>query len=699
MNMKQSLTHHRRHHRTARPVALWMLGLSLLLVPSCTGVNRLGSPDGSAPDTRDIVGQKDGTAIPPEGTPGPKAGEPAAKTPDNPASEYRKILENADKRRLEGKDDPLPKGIADALVPAFIGKSAQKDAKQKNRTDDRRIDLVMSEGGVIPARDLFMSLVDGTQYTMIIHPDVDHDISVPLTLVDVTVQEAVDTVCAIYGFDCSFTESKGRESWGTFRVFPRQLTSRTYRIDSLALVRTGSSSVSVNSSSQEDSGSGGGGGGGGASAKGNGANISTNNEADFWLDLENSLRVFLRMNRVARDKDGNIKELTAEQGGGSDLTKPEADKDKSSSRSIVSSVRANKSVLINRQAGLVTVTAYPEELRDVEIYLRNLNRRSQRQIILEAKIVEVQLNDGFQFGVDWTALHKGLSGYGTVTSQPSDPFQFVRTNQQRTVTTDPTTGAITSNVDDWSTSYTPTGKNPMAVMSKAANGGAFSLAIRASSFVTFLNLLQSQGKVQMLSSPRVSTMNNQKAVIKVGQDEYFITDIESERTDAGTTSTVSRTTITPTFKQFFSGVALDIIPQISEEGVITLHVHPVVSEVSLNPLTFTMDGVTNTYPLAKRQTREVDSIVRVRDGDVVIIGGLMKRGVEDTDSKVPLLGDLPLLGPLFTHTNRSIIRSELVVLIRPTVVDSGQDWAEQVSDSMRRVNDMAPTSDPVWWAR
>jgi MSHA biogenesis protein MshL len=239
----------------------------------------------------------------------------------------------------------------------------------------------------------------------------------------------------------------------------------------------------------------------------------------------------------------------------------------------------------------------------------------------------------------------------------------------------------------------------MAVMSKAANGGAFSLAIRSSSFVTFLNLLQSQGKVQMLSSPRVSTMNNQKAVIKVGQDEYFITDIESERTDAGTTSTVSRTTITPTFKQFFSGVALDIIPQISEEGVITLHVHPVVSEVSLNPLTFTMDGVTNTYPLAKRQTREVDSIVRVRDGDVVIIGGLMKRGVEDTDSKVPLLGDLPLLGPLFTHTNRSIIRSELVVLIRPTVVDSGQDWAEQVSDSMRRVNDMAPTSDPVWWAR
>jgi MSHA biogenesis protein MshL len=211
----------------------------------------------------------------------------------------------------------------------------------------------------------------------------------------------------------------------------------------------------------------------------------------------------------------------------------------------------------------------------------------------------------------------------------------------------------------------------------------FSLALSVGSdFTAFIELLKTQGDVQVLSSPQVSTVNNQKAVIKVGQDEFFITDVESNTsTTTATASTQSNVELTP----FFSGVALDVIPQINENGEIILHVHPTVSTVTEKTKNISVASDTAlSVPLAISSIRESDSIIRAKSGQVVIIGGLMQNSVEQNVSKVPLLGDIPLLGALFRHTQDVSKKSELVILLKPVVIDSDKQMSDQVERAKSR---------------
>ncbi|NOR51850.1 MAG: hypothetical protein GQ470_04445, partial [Gammaproteobacteria bacterium] len=197
-------------------------------------------------------------------------------------------------------------------------------------------------------------------------------------------------------------------------------------------------------------------------------------------------------------------------------------------------------------------------------------------------------------------------------------------------------------------------------------------------FATFINLLDTQGDVQVLSSPRVSTINNQKAVIKVGSDEFFVTGIT-----AGSSTTT--TTTLPTFEidSFFSGVALDVTPQIDEDGIIVLHIHPSVSTVSEE----NKNIGSYTVPLAVSNVRETDSIIRARNGEIVVIGGLMQTKTIDKEGGIPWLADIPLLGVLFSNTEKSRVKSELVILLKPTIIDKhGEQWQQQLqkgADAMR----------------
>lgn len=200
--------------------------------------------------------------------------------------------------------------------------------------------------------------------------------------------------------------------------------------------------------------------------------------------------------------------------------------------------------------------------------------------------------------------------------------------------------------------------------------------MRVQILVLFIELLKTQGDVQVLSSPQISTVNNQKAVIKVGQDEFFITDVDSNTsTTTATATTQSNVELTP----FFSGVALDVIPQISAEGEIVLHIHPTVSTVTEKTKNINVSsGTALSVPLAVSSIRESDSIIRAKSGQVVIIGGLMQNTVEDRVSKVPLLGDIPVLGALFRHTQEINKKSELVILLKPIVIDSEKQMDEYV---------------------
>jgi MSHA biogenesis protein MshL len=215
-------------------------------------------------------------------------------------------------------------------------------------------------------------------------------------------------------------------------------------------------------------------------------------------------------------------------------------------------------------------------------------------------------------------------------------------------------------------------------------GGVFAIGARAEDFAALIRLLDTQGDVQVLSSPRVSTLNNQKAVIKVGTDEFFVTDIETD-TDTGTASTNRSVDVDLT--PFFSGIALDVTPQIGREGDITLHVHPTVSEVRDQTKSITFAGQQQTLPLAQSQVRESDSIVRAGDGQVIVIGGLMQDQATRNRAQPSGLGSLPLIGGAFRQSRDSSERSELVILLRPVIANNGTDWSQRIDELRNRLPD------------
>jgi len=198
--------------------------------------------------------------------------------------------------------------------------------------------------------------------------------------------------------------------------------------------------------------------------------------------------------------------------------------------------------------------------------------------------------------------------------------------------------------------------------------------------------------VQVLSSPRISTVSNQKAVIKVGSDEFFVTDISSDTTTGTTTNSTSDITLTP----FFSGIALDVTPQVDPSGQITLHVHPTVSEVVDQNKEINVFGIEQTIPVAFSTVRESDSIINARSGQLVVIGGLMQEKTIKDEAGVPVLGKIPGLGALFRHTQSVSQKSELVILLRPQVIASQADWDNNIRASKQRINEMTPQLQKNW---
>ena len=169
-------------------------------------------------------------------------------------------------------------------------------------------------------------------------------------------------------------------------------------------------------------------------------------------------------------------------------------------------------------------------------------------------------------------------------------------------------------------------------------------------------------------------------MIRVGTDEFFVTGVKSN-----TTATAGATTTSPEVEltSFFSGISLDVTPQISGNGDVILHVHPLVSTVADQQKIFTIGNDKYDLPLALREIRESDSVVRAQSGEVVVLGGLMQETTVQTDGKRPLLGDIPILNILFKTKKDRKTKKELVILMRPVVVDENA-WKKDLDQSYER---------------
>ncbi|MBF0185379.1 MAG: pilus (MSHA type) biogenesis protein MshL [Magnetococcales bacterium] len=550
----------------------------------------------------------------------------------------------------------------------------------------------------MPAREFFESLVSqDPDLNMVVHPDVTDTISVDLK--NVTVDEVVALVCEMHQLDCQPFAARSREGVRGYKIFPWQLSTRTYHVDFLSVVRDGysmttvttgnKSEISITKNSKEQIST-------TVTPSAAGSSMRTEYKSDFWSDLENTIVAILQLGLVV----AQVTEETNEQGRTSKkvirerkgLIKPDnkekqiyfkknvmyvkEEKHPASSDKVVegggmvgealtgeqSLMPNEKGVMINRLAGLITVRAYPREHQDITEFLQQLRQRSQRQVILEAKILEVTLNDGSQFGIDWLAINRGIGGRSTLSYTAADASGL---------------SVSTGSGNEGSA-------NRLLLAHPPGWGQPINLALRAHDFIGLVRLLQQQGRVQVLSSPRVATVNNQKAVIKVGSDEYFITGMHpGSVTGSGSDRIYNPPTLT--MESMFTGISLDVTPQVGEGEMVTLHVHPLVTEVQDKNKSFIIDDRPQNLPLAYAQMREADSIIRVRNGEMAVIGGLMKERTLKREDRLPLVGQLPLVGGLFGREEKSVEKSELVILLRPIVVEGDGDWQEQAERGQQRV--------------
>ncbi|WP_421200337.1 pilus (MSHA type) biogenesis protein MshL [Aeromonas enteropelogenes] len=542
---------------------------------------------------------------------------------------------------------PEPTQAKDALKQAMseqqkqaaplttLPESVQSELLQLNRPQtpvpmpEKRLRIAAHD---VEAVEFFGSLFKGSRYSVAVHPGVSGLVSVELK--DVTLQEVLAVVGDMYGFD---VQRKGN----VFHIYPAGLRTETIPVNYLMMSRRGLSRTSVstggvtsndnnnsnnnsfdsansnNTSTSNSSAS------NGNSDNSNGTRIETDTNSDYWTDLRTSLEMLIGTG------DG-------------------------------------RAVITSPQAGLVTIRAYPKELKAVREFLNQSESHLKRQVVLEARILEVALSEGYEQGVDWsglTASWGGNKGIPTV-AQPilTAPGSAPAYNLLNGA------GSLGSSLVG--------AANPIF---KAIGGGA-GFTITDGNFNVAVNLLKTQGDVNTLSSPRVTATNNQKAVIKVGTDEYFVTNASTTITtnSSGVSDKTPNVELTP----FFSGIALDVTPQIDEEGKVLLHIHPSVIDTEEQNKVIDM-GTTGgklELPLARSSIRESDTVVQANNGDIIVIGGLMKTDKQEIVSKVPLLGDIPWVGEAFTNRRESTKKVELVILLKPTVVEK-ETWQNELQRS------------------
>ena len=450
-------------------------------------------------------------------------------------------------------------------------------------------------------RDVLLALGRTTDLSFVIAPGVEGAVTVDLK--QVTLEEMLDAMLTPIGL------SFQREG-NIIRVSKPQRTTRVFAVNYIATTRGGSASLSATAGASgggigasagtggATGGTGGTGGGGAQSGGGSSSSVGSSDTVDLWGELQRTLATFLSM-------DGRL--------------------------------------VLSQTAGLVAVTDYAPNLLQVASYLELVQGAIQRQVMIEAKIIEVTLSKNFSAGINWSLIPQNLTlpGLGVLT------------------------GALTGGA--------------IAAQNAGGGGSAFQVGVAApqSGIQALISALESQGTVSILSSPKISTLNNQKAVIKVATDDVFFTQTTQREPLTGVvTQTVTPNTIT-------EGLVLDVTPQIGADAI-TMNIRPSISE-RLGQATSSNGDVVPILGV-----RATDTVVRVRDGQTVVIGGLMQQRSTRNRSGVPGLQRVPGVGRAFRSDTQTDSKVELVILLTPTLL-VGRGDAELTARELQLLRDAGGT--------
>ncbi|MCP5077108.1 MAG: pilus (MSHA type) biogenesis protein MshL [Psychromonas sp.] len=533
-------------------------------------------------------------------------------TEKNDASAQKEVLQTAEDKQVS--ELILPEDI-EAELYADIS-----DADSEIVVQERRIDVSARD---VDARLFFASIINDSDYSVAIHPDVSGEIT--LSLKQVTLAEAIRVIEDMYGYEVKL---KGR----VYHIYPAGMRVASFTLDYLFMNRGGGSRTTVLSGglvdSAEESDSEGGSSSSGTSSSfddpnsmkmkelegkmdsegmQSGTKITTVTSTNYWAYLEHKINTLLE-NKKGRD------------------------------------------VIVSPMSGVITVRAYPNELRVVRNFLEKETDHLTRQVILEMQLIEVTLNDEYQQGVNW-------SNIGDAVGSTDILFNSVHKLADSVI------------------------KNTI--------GGGGSVSFSNGNFTSVVSLLATQGDVNVLSKPRITAMNNQKAIIKVGGDEYFVTEISTTTVTGTATSSSPTVELTP----FFAGISVDVTPKINDDDTVLLHIHPSIIDIEEQIKTISL-GSSSTgdlvIPVAKSDVRETDTVVKAKSGDVIVIGGLMKSLEKDLVSKVPFFGDVPWLGEFFTNRQKVNYKTELVILVKPQVVKKNT-WKQEIQKSSDLVEKWYPS--------
>jgi len=451
----------------------------------------------------------------------------------------------------------------------------------------------------VPVRELLFALARDASMNVDIHPDIQGNVT--LNAVDQTLNQILDRFARQLPIRY---EQHGK----TLAILPDKPFLRTYQVDYVNVTRDSAGKISASTLVADGGSTGGGGGGGGNTSKSDISSVSNNH---FWDTLEASLE---------------------------EITNPEDPEKVNANASL-------KRVISNRETGIVMVRATAAQHKQVRRYIDRVLASAKRQVLIEATIVEVTLNDRYQAGINWKLFTRqgGLTGAGI------------------------TLGS------DLATAFTAGASS--AVTGLILNGSNAQTGSTKRNVELSISLLNEFGDTKVLSSPKLIALNNQPAALKVVDNEvYFEVKISTDSNQTTTTTTFDTDARTVSV-----GLVMGVTPQISDNGEVTLHVRPTITRVRefiddpAIPVALAQAGITNlnvknSIPVI--QVRESETVMKVGTGQIAVLGGLMQDNVAKDDEAVPGVSEISGVGDLFKFKDRSQTKSELVIFLRPTVINS-----------------------------